>query len=58
MVIIEINDVSNGDFYLSFTEDETDNEFGEENSEEWGLKTGMQDVQDKVGNQKIRLKGI
>jgi hypothetical protein len=22
---------------LSFTEDETDNEFGEENSDEWGI---------------------
>jgi hypothetical protein len=25
---------------LSITEDETDNEFGEENSDEWGLETG------------------
>jgi hypothetical protein len=40
VVIIEINDVSNGDFYLSFTEDETHNEFGDENSDEWGLETG------------------
>jgi hypothetical protein len=28
-----------GDSYSSFTEDETDNEFGEENSDDWGLET-------------------
>jgi hypothetical protein len=25
---------------MGLTEDETDNEFGEENSDEWGLETG------------------